>query len=33
MPISRKPPKDQAYYYAPNTPYPKASWGHIPYAR
>ena len=33
MPISRKPPKDQDYYYAPNTPYPKDSWVHIPYAR
>ena len=33
MPISRKPPKDQDYYYAPNTLYPKDSWVHIPYAR
>ena len=33
MRISRKPPKDQDYYYAPNTPYPKDSWVHIPYAR
>ena len=33
MSISRKPPKDQDYYYAPNTPYPKDSWVHIPYAR
>lgn len=33
MPISRKPPKDQDYYYAPNTPYPKDRWVHIPYAR
>jgi hypothetical protein len=33
MPISRKPPKDQDYYYAPNTPYPKDSWVHIPYVR
>lgn len=33
MPISRKPPKDQDYYYAPNTPYPKDRWVHIPYVR
>lgn len=33
MSISRKPPKDQDYYYAPNTPYPKDSWVHIPYVR
>lgn len=33
MPISQKPPKDQDYYYAPNTPYPKDSWVHIPYVR
>ena len=33
MRISRKPPKDQDYYYAPNTPYPKDRWVHIPYAR
>ena len=33
MSISRKPPKDQDYYYAPNTPYPKDRWVHIPYAR
>ena len=33
MRISRKPPKDQDYYYAPNTPYPKDSWVHIPYVR
>lgn len=33
MCISRKPPKDQDYYYAPNTPYPKDSWVHIPYVR
>ena len=33
MLISRKPPKDQDYYYAPNTPYPKDSWVHIPYVR
>lgn len=31
MSISRKPPKDQDYYYAPNTPYPKDRWVHIPY--
>ena len=33
MPISRKPPKDQDYYDAPKTPYPKDSWVHIPYVR
>jgi hypothetical protein len=33
MRISRKPPKDQDYYYAPNTLYPKDSWVHIPYVR
>lgn len=33
MSISRKPPKDQDYYYAPNTPYPKDRWVHIPYVR
>ena len=33
MRISRKPPKDQDYYYAPNTPYPKDRWVHIPYVR
>ena len=33
MRISRKPPQDQDYYYAPNPPYPKDSWVHIPYAR
>ena len=33
MSISRKPPKDQDYYYAPNTLYPKDRWVHIPYAR
>ena len=33
MSISRKPPKDQDYYYAPNTLYPKDSWVHIPYVR
>ena len=33
MSISRKPPKDQDYYYAPNTLYPKDRWVHIPYVR
>ena len=33
MRISRKPPKDQDYYYAPSTPYPKDRWVHIPYVR
>ena len=33
MSISRKPPKDQDHYYAPNTPYPKDRWVHIPYVR
>ena len=33
MSISRKPPKDQDYYYAPSTPYPKDRWVHIPYVR
>ena len=33
MPISRKPPKDQDYYYAPNTLHPKDRWVHIPYVR
>ena len=33
MRISRKPPKDRDYYYAPNTPYPKDTWVHIPYVR
>ena len=33
MSISRKPPQDQDHYYAPNTPYPKDSWVHIPYVR
>ena len=31
--MSRKPPKDQDYFYAPNTPYPKDKWIHIPYVR
>ena len=33
MSISRKPPQDQDHDYAPNTPYPKDSWVHIPYVR
>lgn len=33
MSISQKPPKDQDFYYAPNTPYPKETWVHIPYVR
>ena len=31
--MSRKPPQDQDYFYAPNTPYPKDKWIHIPYVR
>lgn len=33
MSISQKPPKDQDYFYAPNTPYSKEKWVHIPYVR